>query len=185
PRRASSSAATRPFPSAVSPPLSTRFASPASTTSALSPSPSPPARVPNNNDYCRRQFDGPHRGQTIRGPEPPAVPHLLDHHACQPGRRHHRLRLYSIPRKRVGWRRGKARRHQSDFGQRRGNPNAQRIRRHREQGGRSHEGPAQRRASETARAENRRHKNPKIHQREASATIAPIQNSRKQDPYSR
>src|ERR1700747_391440 len=38
----------KPFPSAALPPSWTRFASPASTTSALSRSPSPAARAPNN-----------------------------------------------------------------------------------------------------------------------------------------
>src|SRR6266478_4512428 len=81
------------FPSAALPPLWTRCGNPASITSASSPSPSPIARALNKHDYRRRQS---------ARPEPPAIPHLFNHHAHERRLGDCRFGLYSISRESLG-----------------------------------------------------------------------------------
>ncbi len=88
-------------------------------TSASSPSPSPPARVPNKkHDHRRRQ---PAR------PKPPAIPRLLHHHARQPRGRHGCLCIHPISRQSMGRGRRRTGGHEGDFGPCRRNPHAQGI----------------------------------------------------------
>jgi len=164
-------------PSAVSPPLSTR--SPVRHQQHQhAPSPSPPARVPITNDHCRRQFDGPIGAHNTR--TEPGSSSLLDHHACQPGRRHHRLRYIQYAEAR-GWRRGKARRHKVTLVSAAGIP-CQRIRHHREQGGRSTKASQEEPPNRPSR--KRRHKIPKFTKRSLCRHRANPELS-KTRPYSR